>query len=187
MPEVYERVLAPAVFRPFAVDLARRVSAQFGVMFFPDKPGAFEEVRRVLRPEGTFVFNVWAALDGHDFESAVVAGLRRALPVDPPTFLEAVPHGYSDVDRVVADLHLAGFSGIEVDSTTLEGRSASAAEIAEGYCYGTPLPTEIDARGDLAAVTAVVAEAIEHRLGPGPITGSMTAHAVRALGGSTAF
>src|SRR5947209_11521630 len=123
MVEVYERVLAPAVFQPFAVDLARRLSAwsprrvlelaagtgvltreilavlpsveltatdlnpamvrfgrervpraawqeadamnlpfpdggfdlvacQFGVMFVPDKPAAFREVRRVLGPEG---------------------------------------------------------------------------------------------------------------------------------------
>src|SRR5437773_11374095 len=118
MPAAYDRFLAPAVFRPFAADLARRAAAQqprrvlevaagtgvltaellaalpdahvtatdlnepmvrygagqapgadwqqadaqalpfddeqfdlvacqFGVMFFPDKPGAFAEIRRV--------------------------------------------------------------------------------------------------------------------------------------------
>jgi ubiquinone/menaquinone biosynthesis C-methylase UbiE len=35
------------------------VVCQFGVMFFPEKSEAFAEARRVLRPGGVFVFNVW--------------------------------------------------------------------------------------------------------------------------------
>src|SRR5690242_21451745 len=39
--------------------LFRSVVCQFGVMFLPDKPKAFAEARRVLRPGGVFLFNVW--------------------------------------------------------------------------------------------------------------------------------
>ena len=35
------------------------VVCQFGVMFFPERVAAYREVRRVLRPGGTFLFNVW--------------------------------------------------------------------------------------------------------------------------------
>ena len=35
------------------------VACQFGVMFFPDKVQGYKEARRVLRPGGRFLFNVW--------------------------------------------------------------------------------------------------------------------------------
>src|SRR5690349_8292422 len=38
------------------------VACQFGVMFFPDRLAAYREVRRVLRPGGTFLFNAWCPL-----------------------------------------------------------------------------------------------------------------------------
>src|SRR5712691_6526069 len=141
MPQAYDRWLAPAMFQPFAVDLARRaaglaprrvleiaagtalltrelVSAlpaaqvtatdlnaamvefgsrqvpraawrqadalglpfddqefdlivcQFGVMFFPDKPAAFREMRRVLAPGGRLLFSTWDAVQTHGFAAA---------------------------------------------------------------------------------------------------------------------
>ena len=47
------------------------VACQFGVMFFPDKARAFAEARRVLRPGGLFVFNVWDAIATNEFADAV--------------------------------------------------------------------------------------------------------------------
>jgi SAM-dependent methyltransferase len=157
------------------------IACQFGVMFLPDKRAAFAEARRVLRPGGALLFNAWAALDTHDFEAAVVAGLRKAFPQDPPTFLETVPHGYADLDVVVADLAAAGLRCTASESVTLEGQAASAAEVAAGYCTGTPLRAGIEDRGDLAATTQIVAREVERRLGPGPVTGKMTAHVVEAI------
>jgi SAM-dependent methyltransferase len=251
MPEAYERGLARTVFHPFAVDLARRVSAraphrvlelasgtgvltrellatvasaevtatdlndamvefgrqrapdaawrqadamhlpfdagqfdliacQFGVMFFPDKPAAFAEARRVLTPEGTLLLSTWGTVDTHDFQAALVAGLERAFPKDPPTFMVSIPHGYADVDVVVADLRAGGLYCVAVESVTLEGRAASAADVAEGYCTGTPLRPAIEARGDLANTTAVVTREMEARLGTGTVTGRMTAHVIEA-------
>ena len=40
---------------------------QFGVMFFPDRVAAYREIRRVLRPGGTFLFNVWNDIDSNEF------------------------------------------------------------------------------------------------------------------------
>jgi SAM-dependent methyltransferase len=245
MPEAYEQLLAPTVFHPFAVDLARRASShaprrilelaagtgvltrelvatgaevtatdlntamvefgaahapgatwrqadamdlpfdagqfelvvcQFGVMFFPDKAVAFGEARRVLASGGTFLLNTWATAATHDFAAALTAGLELAFPTDPPTFLTSVPHGYADVDVVVGDLRAAGFESVATETITLEGRAESAADIASGFCTGTPLRAAIEARGDLAATTAAVARAMEVRLGRGAVTGRMTAH-----------
>ncbi len=49
---------------PFPDGAFDAVVCQFGVMFFPDKARAFAEARRVLKPGGVFVFNVWDRLMG---------------------------------------------------------------------------------------------------------------------------
>ena len=130
---------ADAMALPFSDAEFDLVACQFGVMFFPDKPASFAEARRVLTADGSLVLNTWATVGEHDFQAALVAGLERALPDDPPTFMVSVPHGYADPDVVVADLRSGGFDAVAVDTVTLEGHAASAAELAAGYCSGTPL------------------------------------------------
>jgi hypothetical protein len=97
--------------------------------------------------------------------------------------MAAGPHGYADVAVVVADLRAAGFEDVVVESVTLDGHATSAADVAAGYCRGTPLRAEIEARADLARTTALVAREMEARLGSGPIRGTMTAKVFEALGG----
>jgi SAM-dependent methyltransferase len=171
---------ADAMDLPFDGDQFDLLACQFGVMFFPDKPAAFAEARRVLTADGTVLVSTWATLDTHAFQAALVAGLERAFPNDAPTFMVTVPHGYADPDAVVADLSAGGLRCRTVESVTLEGRAASAADLALGYCTGTPLRAEIEARGDLVATTAVVAGEMEKRLGFGAVRGEMTAHVFEA-------
>ena len=54
---------------------------------------------------------------------------------------------------------------------------------AAGYCAGTPVRAEIEARGDLAATTAFVAGHMEGLMGTGEVTGMMTAHVFEAMVG----
>jgi SAM-dependent methyltransferase len=171
---------ADAMDLPFGAREFDLVACQFGAMFFPDKPAAFAEARRVLSATGALLLSTWGTLETHDFQSALVAGLERAFPDDPPTFMVTVPHGYADIDVVVADLAAGGLDCMTVESVTLEGRAASAADLAAGYCTGTPLRSEIEARGDLAGITAVVAQEMKARLGHGAVTGRMTAHVIEA-------
>jgi SAM-dependent methyltransferase len=171
---------ADAMALPFDDGEFDLVVCQFGVMFFPDKPLAYSEARRVLAPGGRFVVNTWDTVDTHAFAAALVAGLERAFPDDPPTFIVSIPHGYTDVAAVAADLRAGGFDDVATETITLEGHAARAADVAAGFCAGTPLRPEIEARGDLAAATAVVATEMEARLGSGPVTGRMTAHVFEA-------
>ena len=155
------------------------VLCQFGVMFFPDKPAAFSEACRVLVDGGSCVVNAWGPLDAHDFEAAVVAACDGLFPHHPPRFLRSVPHYYADVDTLVADVEAGGLSVVDVEHVVLEGRAGSAADIAAGYCLGTPLRAEIEARGgDFEAVVDEVAAEIERRLGTTAPTGRMQAHVV---------
>ncbi|HEU5448995.1 MAG TPA: class I SAM-dependent methyltransferase [Acidimicrobiia bacterium] len=252
MSEAYDRWMVPTVFRPFALEMARRIGArrprrilelaagtgvltreilattgtadvtatdlneamvecgrknvpdatwqsadalelpfddgrfdviacQFGVMFFPDKRKAHAEARRVLEPDGSYFLTSWGAIDGHEFETAVVAALEHLFPDDPPRFLQSVPHGYADLAVIVADLQAGGLEPVSAETVALEGQMASAVDLATGYCTGTPLRAQIEARGgDPAAAIVVVAEELERRLGAGPVAGRMTAHVVEA-------
>jgi len=171
---------ADATALPFDDAAFDLVACQFGVMFFPDKPAAFAEVARVLAPGGRVLMNAWAPLDTHVFETAMITALARVFPDDPPTFLARVPHGYADPDVFAADATAGGLRCDSITPVTLEGTTASAADLAAGYCGGTPLLAEISARADLATATAAVTEELTALLGEGPVTGAMTAHVLAA-------
>ena len=67
---------ADAMQLPFADGEFDAVVCQFGVMFFPDKAKAFSEARRVLKPGGTFLFNVWDRIEENEFADTVTTGAR---------------------------------------------------------------------------------------------------------------
>jgi hypothetical protein len=134
----------------------------------------------VLRPGGRFLFNCWGPLSTHDVETAVIAALAECFPDDPPSFLARVPHGYHDAELVVADLTTAGFGDVHIETVELDCTGRTARDLARGYCRGTPLRPEIEARGDLGAATRAVATALEGQFGAGPVTGRMAALVVSA-------
>lgn len=173
---------ADAMKLPFGTGQFDLVACQFGVMFLPDKTKGFGEVRRVLSPGGTFLFNTWGPLAEHEMESAVTAALKDLLPDDPPTFLASVPHGYADPAAVVADVRAGGFAGVDLTTVVLEGRAESAADVATGYCLGTPLRAAIQQRGDLAAVSASLTSRLQEQFGSGAVSWRMSAHVVTATG-----
>lgn len=176
---------ADAMQLPFDDSSADIVACQFGVMFFPDRPAAYAEVARVLRPGGHFLFNCWGPLATHDVEATVIAALAECFPDDPPSFLARVPHGYHDAQSVASDLATARFRRNHVETVRLDCTGRSAGDLARGYCRGTPLRPEIEARGDLEATTRAVATALERRFGPGPVRGGMSALVVDAAKVST--
>lgn len=170
---------ADAQLLPFPDAAFDLVCCQFGVMFFPDRVGAYRQVHRVLRPGGRVLVSTWDTLRGHHFGQVFTDALGHVFPDDPPRFLATVPHGYPDPDRAVADLRAGGFDAVEVDTVTLTGHAASAAAVATGFCTGTPVRAELLERGDLAAATAAVADRMTALLGAGPVAGPMRAHVVR--------
>lgn len=171
---------ADAMHLPFDGSSFDLVVCQFGVMFFPDRPAAYAGIARVLRPGGHFLFNCWGPLPTHEVEATVIAALAERFPDDPPTFLARVPHGYHDEARVAADVQLAGFRDVRIETVELDCRAERPADLARGYCRGTPLRAEIEARGDVEATTLAVATALEERFGSGPVIGRMTSLVVSA-------
>ena len=131
-------------FEDAAFDL---VCCQFGVMFFPDRPSAYREARRVLKPGGTFLFNAWDRIEENVFADDVTNALAEFFPDDPPRFMARTPHGYHDTALIRSDLAKAGFSNVTIETRADESRAPSPRHVAIAYCQGTPLRNEIEARG----------------------------------------
>ncbi len=122
------------------------VVCQFGVMFFPDRIGAYREARRVLKPGGRFLFNAWGRLEDNEASLVVAQAVASAFPDDPPSFLQRTPFGYHDIGRIEADLRSAGFTEVASEKVEKRSRLDSAREAATGLCLGSPLRGEIEAR-----------------------------------------
>jgi ubiquinone/menaquinone biosynthesis C-methylase UbiE len=174
---------ADALALPFADQSFDVVVCQFGAMFFPDKIKGYAEARRVLRPQGHFVFNVWDHIAENEFALVVTDALATVFPQDPPRFMARIPHGYHDVDRIRADLTAADFASISIETLAATSKAASPRDAAIAYCQGTPLRSEIEARdaARLEEATAVAADALARRFGTGPIEGRISAHVVTAI------
>ncbi len=172
---------ADAMALPFIDASFDLVTCQFGAMFFPSRPQAFAEIRRVLKPGGCFVFNVWDHIDSNELADTVTKALALTFPDDPPRFLARTPHGYHDVEQLRADLAEGGFEH-EADIITLpmRARAESPSGPALGFCQGTPLRGEIETRapGRLPELTAHIAQAIGERFGVGAIDTLMQAHVI---------
>lgn len=172
---------ADAMALPFPDAAFDAVACQFGVMFFPDKPRAFAEARRVLKPGGVLLFNAWDRIADNEFADVVTTSLESMFPQDPPRFMARTPHGYHDRDAITRDLAGGGFArSPQIETLAARSRASSPEIPAIAYCQGTPLRNEIVARdaAALGAATSCAARAIADRFGMGPVDGKIQAHVV---------
>jgi SAM-dependent methyltransferase len=173
---------ADALDLPFDDDSFDAVVCQFSVMFFPDKVAGYAEARRVLKPGGTFVFNVWDDIESNEISDLVTQGAAAVFPDDPPMFLARTPHGYHDVRQIGADLVDARFSDVVGETLEKISTAPTARHAAIGYAQGTPLRNEIEQRdaSALERVTERATELIVAKFGDGPVSAKMRAHVVVA-------
>ena len=158
------------------------VCCQFGAMFFPDRVKAYGEVKRVLKDDGTFVFNVWDRIEDNVLTHEATIALEKLFPDDPPRFMARTPHGYHDKAAIRTDLERAGFTDISIETLPAMSRAPTADHVAIAYCQGTPLRGEIEARdaSRLQAATEAVAEAIRTRHGSGAVEARIQALVITA-------
>lgn len=167
---------ADATQLPFDDQSFDVVLCQFGFMFVPDKPAAFREAHRVLKPGGKLLFNVWDKLEHNDFCRIAHETVLSFFESDPPLFFE-VPFGFHRVDEIRTLLEDAGFDGLRIEHVDLPSVSASARDAATGLIQGTPVSVAVRERspGDLPVLTEAAALALTQQCGASPCRGKMRA------------
>jgi ubiquinone/menaquinone biosynthesis C-methylase UbiE len=171
---------ADAMTLPFDDGQFDLVVCQFGIMFFPEKPTAFAEARRVLRPGAPFLTNSWGTVAEHGFAAALAEVLDELLPGGSPTFMEDIPHGYNDPAQIRADFEAGGFTDIAIEPIALEGTAESAEHVARAYAFGSPLRPDLEAAGDLEEITQQMAAGFARCLGDGEVRAAMHALVITA-------
>jgi ubiquinone/menaquinone biosynthesis C-methylase UbiE len=174
---------ADALALPFENAAFDLVCCQFGAMFFPNRISGYREAKRVLKPGGHFLFNVWDRIEENVFADDVTNALARMFPDDPPRFLARTPHGYHDKALIRAELEEAGFSHVVIETKAEQSRASSPRIPALAYCHGTVLRSEIEARapGKLDVATDCAASAIADRHGDSEVTAKIQAHVIMAV------
>ena len=173
---------ADALKLPFEDASFDCIVCQFGIMFVPDKLKAYREALRVLKSGGSFIFNVWDKIEENEFAHLVADSVEALFPQDPPMFLRRTPYGYHNKEAIQQELQQAGFSKLECETIARRSRASSPSQPAIGFCQGTPLRGEIEARGAscLQEATDAAAEAITARFGTGAVDGKIQAHVILA-------
>jgi len=159
------------------------VACQFGAMFFPDRVLGYSEARRVLKPGGVLLFNVWDDIADNEFADVITRELALRFPQAPPRFLARTPHGYHDRARIEADVRAAGFADVKIETLATRSVAENARVPAIAYCQGTPLRGELEALGPDALAMAIdaAAAAIEARFGTDEVDGKIQAIVVTAF------
>lgn len=174
---------ADALALPFAEAAFDAVVCQFGAMFYPDRVQGHREAHRVLKAGGRYVLSVWDDLASNPVAETVHRSVAGVFPADPPQFFARTPHGHHDKDALARELGAGGFREVEIETIRLAGGRLTAEALALGFCQGTPLRHEIEARdaNGPAAATEAAARALADRFGGGEVETTIQAHLISAV------
>lgn len=161
---------------PFTNNSIDLVVCCFGYMFVPDKPKAFAEAYRVLKPGGLFLFTTWDKLENNavSYSSKSIAKkyLEDALP---ESFNLAT--SMSDEAVIAPLLQDAGFEKISIEKAGLLLVCPTAKEAAYGFVGGGAIYDEIKKRNPawLDEIKIELEKELAQKFGAAPMIAPMSA------------
>jgi ubiquinone/menaquinone biosynthesis C-methylase UbiE len=148
-----------ALALPFSDDAFDLVVCQFGLQFFPDKPAALGEMRRVLAPSGRVALSVFTAIEHTPASNALADALDRHLGVGASQTKRS-EHVLSDRRELHELVTAAGFRNVAIETVTQTICFTSAREYVRVQLSATPMSSLIAGMDDtrqqetLAAITS---------------------------------
>ncbi len=123
---------------PFADGEFDVVLCQLGLQFFPDRPAALREMRRVLASAGRVGATVFTSIDRNPAALALADAVDRHLGVGASSAKRS-EHSLGDPHELHELFSEVGFMGIRIETVTLDIRFASVDEWVGIQFAATPL------------------------------------------------
>jgi SAM-dependent methyltransferase len=137
-----------------AVDL---VLCQQGLQFFPDRPAALREMRRVLGPGGRLALSVWRPIDGSPGFAVLAQALSRHIGAEAGALMTSGPFGLGQAEQLHGLIAGAGFREIAIHPVVKTLRYPSPDEFVRRYVAGSALAGPVAAASE-GARTALLTE-----------------------------
>ncbi|TMJ52541.1 MAG: methyltransferase domain-containing protein [Alphaproteobacteria bacterium] len=146
-----EWVEGSALDLPFPAKSVDVVFCQLGLQFFPDRPLALREMRRVLRPGGRVGLSVYSAIERTPAAYAFVQALDQHLGASASRTKRA-EHVFPDPEEIKSLLSEVGFHHVDVATVTKQIEFPSMLDYVRFQLIATPMaallrdksPTERD-------------------------------------------
>jgi len=131
--------VADAQQLPFDENSFDHVICQFGVMFFPDKEGAFREAYKVLKAGGKYMFSVWDDMAYNPRVFILNSVMDELFKEEAPDFFKKGPYSYFDKTEIKESLQKAGFENISIDIVQKVTHLKNVDDVIIGFVDGSPL------------------------------------------------
>ena len=155
---------------PFSDNSIDLVVCCFGYMFVPNKPTAFAEVYRVLRPGGHFIFTTWDKLENNP-ASYISKNIAKQFLEEPLPASYDLPTSMSDEMAIRSLLQDTGFSKLSVEKLKLLSASPSAKEAALGFVQKGSVYDEVRKRkpGSIEEIKTRLKKELADQFGDAPM------------------
>jgi ubiquinone/menaquinone biosynthesis C-methylase UbiE len=176
--DAIEFMMADMQNLPFESNTFDVVVCQFGIMFPPDKQKAFDEVHRVLKSGGVFLFSTWEQTERVEIFKLIFND--HVLPFftgeNPARFL--VPFSLYDPEVLKAFLLKSNFTKIDVDRVVLKGVGESASDLVKGFFVTHAIGQEVADRDRQAfeSISQEMEEAIIRKFSNNPVVCNLAAY-----------
>jgi ubiquinone/menaquinone biosynthesis C-methylase UbiE len=177
-----EYVVSPAA--PLAAESAGfdRVLCQQGLQFFPDRPAALSEMRRILRPGGHLAVAVWREIELQPYFGALSRALRESLG-DDVAERYAAPFSWPSRAGLQRALEEAGFEQVRVQERMrpliFEGGIPQALAGLAASPVADPIARQSE--GERALLWQRAADYLETLVVDGQVRTTMTSHLASAV------
>jgi len=143
-----------ALSLPFGEGTFDVVLCQLGLQFFPDRPRALGEMRRVLAPSGRVALSVYGPIEHTPAAHAFVEALDRHLGSGTSSIKRA-EHIFSDPDEVGSLMAGQGFDQVVVNTVTKLIGFPSVLDYVRFQLIATPMASLLAGRDDATRDTVI--------------------------------